>query len=58
MTSVPLTPESLASYHCVLVATNHSAYDWQRVADHANLIVDTRNALKDVRGRRDHIVMA
>ena len=28
------------------------------IADHAKLIVDTRNALKDVKGRRDHIVPA
>ena len=56
--SVPLTAESLAGYDCVLVATDHAAYDWQMVADHAKLIVDTRNALKDVRGRREHIVKA
>ena len=58
MSSVPLTPEALASYDCVLVATHHTAYDWQMIADHAKLIVDTRNALRSVRGRRDHIVMA
>jgi UDP-N-acetyl-D-glucosamine dehydrogenase len=56
--SVPLTAESLAGYDCVLIATDHAAYDWQLVADHAKLIVDTRNALKDVRGRREHIVKA
>ena len=37
----PLTPETLASYDCVLIATHHAAYDWQMVADHAKLIVDT-----------------
>jgi len=58
MSSVPLTPEALASYDCVLVATHHTAYDWQMIADHAKLIVDTRNALRNVGGRRDHIVMA
>ena len=58
MTSVELTPESLAGYDCVLVATNHSAYNWQMIADHAKLIVDTRNALQDVQGKRDHIVPA
>ena len=56
--SVHLTAEALAGYDCVLVATNHAAYDWQLVADHAKLIVDTRNALKDVAGRREHIVQA
>ena len=56
--SVPLSPQSLASYNAVLIATHHAAYDWQLVADHATLIVDTRNALRHVTGRRDHIVMA
>jgi UDP-N-acetyl-D-glucosamine dehydrogenase len=58
MQSVPLTPESLAGYDCVLVSTHHSAYDWQAIADHSRLIIDTRNALKDVKGRREHIVPA
>jgi UDP-N-acetyl-D-glucosamine dehydrogenase len=58
MKSVPLSPETLKSYDCVLIATHHQAYDWQMVADHSKLIVDTRNALKNVRGKRDHIVMA
>lgn len=56
--SVELSPQSLRGYDCVLVATHHAAYDWQMVADHAPLIVDTRNALKNVRGKREHIVMA
>ena len=58
MHSVPLTAQSLATYDCVLVATHHAAYDWQLVADHAKLIVDTRNAMRNVRGKRDHIVAA
>ncbi|HTW95868.1 MAG TPA: nucleotide sugar dehydrogenase [Tepidisphaeraceae bacterium] len=58
MKSVPLTPEALGAYDCVLIATNHSAYDWQMIADHAKLIVDTRNALRNVSGKRDHIVHA
>ncbi len=56
--SVPLSQETLRQYDCVLVATNHSVYDWQIVADHAKLIIDTRNALSKVTGKRDHIVKA
>jgi UDP-N-acetyl-D-glucosamine dehydrogenase len=56
--SVPLTPESTRSYDCVLVATDHSAYDWQMLAGNAKLIVDSRNALKGVTGPRSHIVPA
>jgi UDP-N-acetyl-D-glucosamine dehydrogenase len=58
MSSVELTAERLAEYDAVLVATHHAAYDWQLIADHAKLVVDTRNALKDIRGRREHIVGA
>ena len=58
MKSVELTPDSLASYDCVLIATNHAAYDWQLISNHAKLIVDTRNAMKHVTGKRDHIVGA
>jgi len=58
MASVELTPASLKSYDCVVIATHHKAYDWQMVADHGKLIVDTRNALRDVKGKREHIVRA
>jgi UDP-N-acetyl-D-glucosamine dehydrogenase len=58
MRSIELTAQTLASYDCVLISTNHQAYDWQQVADHAKLIVDTRNALVNVAGKRDHIVKA
>lgn len=58
MTSVPITAQSLAGYDCVLIATHHSAYDWQFIADHAQLIVDTRNALRNTTGDRSKIVMA
>jgi UDP-N-acetyl-D-glucosamine dehydrogenase len=33
---------------CVLIATDHSAYDWEKICADAPLIVDTRNATKDV----------
>ena len=58
MKSVSLSPASLGSFDCVLIATHHAAYDWQMIAEHARLIVDTRNALRDVRGDRSHIVRA
>src|SRR5205814_4068900 len=56
--SIELSASSLAGYDCVLVSTHHSAYDWQMIAEHAPLIVDTRNALGAVKGKRDHIVGA
>jgi UDP-N-acetyl-D-glucosamine dehydrogenase len=58
MASHPLSPEFLASQDCVLVATDHSAYDWQEIVAQAPLVVDTRNATKHVRDNRDRIVLA
>ncbi|MFI5379190.1 MAG: nucleotide sugar dehydrogenase [Tepidisphaerales bacterium] len=46
MSSVELTPENLRSYDCLVIATNHAAYDWKHIVAHAKLIVDTRNAVK------------
>ena len=40
--SVALTPEALASYDCVLLATDHDRFDYDLIAEHAPLIVDTR----------------
>ena len=57
-TSVPLSEEMLGSYDAVIVSTNHAAYDWQMIADHARLIIDTRNALRDVTGPREHVFKA
>jgi UDP-N-acetyl-D-glucosamine dehydrogenase len=58
LASVSLSPESLRKYDSVIIITNHSAYDWQLIADNARLIVDTRNALVGVKGSRGHIVQA
>lgn len=44
MRSVDPTPEALRSYDCVVVATDHTAYDWAAIVEHAPLVVDTRNA--------------
>ncbi|BDT58685.1 UDP-N-acetyl-D-glucosamine 6-dehydrogenase [Massilia varians] len=42
LSSVPLSPNAIASYDVVLVATAHSAFDYELVRQYANLIVDTR----------------
>jgi UDP-N-acetyl-D-glucosamine dehydrogenase len=45
MDSVPYTAELLSSADCVVIVTDHKAYDWQHVVDHSKLIVDTRHAV-------------
>lgn len=53
--SVDLTPELLRSQDCVLIATDHSAYDYQFIVDHSVLVVDTRNATRHVTRGREKI---
>lgn len=58
MTSVKLSPKRLRSYDAVLIATDHSAYDYKMIVRSSKLIIDTRNATAHVRGGRDKIVKA
>ena len=52
MTSKKLTAAALKSYDCVLIATDHTAYDYDWIVRHAKLIVDTRNATAAVKPNR------
>ena len=58
LSSEPLTAEYLAEQDCVLIATDHSAYDWEFVVEHAALVIDTRNATASVAQGREKIVKA
>ncbi|MFQ5501935.1 MAG: nucleotide sugar dehydrogenase, partial [Phycisphaerae bacterium] len=58
MKSVPLTPSSLKKYDAVLIATDHSSYDYKMIVQHSKLVVDTRNATVKVRTGRKKIVKA
>ncbi|WP_459557275.1 nucleotide sugar dehydrogenase [Lacunimicrobium album] len=51
MSSTDLTPETLAAQDCVLIATDHSAYDYAFICKHARMVLDTRNAAKGVAER-------
>ncbi|MGB9403650.1 MAG: nucleotide sugar dehydrogenase [Candidatus Acidiferrales bacterium] len=55
--STELTPAVLASYDCVLIATDHTAYDYNAIAESARLIVDTRNATRRVTKHREKIIV-
>ncbi len=58
LASVPLTPESLRAQDCVVVVTDHTAYDFAAIAEHADLVVDTRNATRALRQHAHKIVKA
>ncbi|NCC40345.1 MAG: nucleotide sugar dehydrogenase [Gammaproteobacteria bacterium] len=53
--SVPLTPETLATTDCVLLATDHDRFDYDLIKAHAPLIVDTRGRYREPAA---HIVRA
>jgi UDP-N-acetyl-D-glucosamine dehydrogenase len=46
--SKPLTADLLAASDCVVIVTNHRAFDYHLVVRYARLIVDTRNALRGI----------
>ncbi|WP_437188481.1 nucleotide sugar dehydrogenase [Planctomicrobium sp. SH668] len=46
--SQPLTAEYLAAQDCVLIATDHSAYDYDFIVEHSRMVLDTRNATRKV----------
>jgi UDP-N-acetyl-D-glucosamine dehydrogenase len=48
MDSVALNAETLCQYDAVLIATDHSSYDYDFVACHSRLVIDTRNATRNV----------
>jgi UDP-N-acetyl-D-glucosamine dehydrogenase len=45
--SMELTPEVLQSMDCVVVLTDHLAFNYAMVATHSPLIVDSRNAFRE-----------
>ncbi len=52
LASEELSSEYLAGLDCVLIATDHTAFDWNHIVNHASLIVDTRNATKNITDRK------
>jgi UDP-N-acetyl-D-glucosamine dehydrogenase len=58
MKSVPLTDRRLQGYDVVVIATDHSDYDYRRIVKNAQLVVDTRNATVSIQQGRGKIVKA
>lgn len=53
--SVPLTRKRLRNFDAVIVATDHSVYDFDWIAKNSSLVIDTRNAVKR---KRKNVVKA
>jgi UDP-N-acetyl-D-glucosamine dehydrogenase len=46
MQSIELNKENIQKYDMLLLSTDHTDYDYKFIAEHASLIVDTRNAFE------------
>jgi UDP-N-acetyl-D-glucosamine dehydrogenase len=55
LSSEPLTESFLSAQDCVLIATDHSVYDWDFIVRHSRLVIDTRNATRNVVEHREKI---
>ena len=53
--SVDISAKTLSAADCVAILTNHSDYKYQYIVDKADLVVDTRNATKNIKNGRDKI---
>jgi UDP-N-acetyl-D-glucosamine dehydrogenase len=51
LTSMELTDKQLASADCVVIATDHSCYDYRIIAQKADLVFDTRGATRRLRNK-------
>jgi UDP-N-acetyl-D-glucosamine dehydrogenase len=57
MESIELTDKALTTADCVVVVTDHSDYDWQHIADCTRIVVDSRNALRNVKKPKATVVV-
>lgn len=55
LTAVPYSTEAIANADLVVITTDHTVFDYDEIVRSAKLIVDTRNATKDVREGREKI---
>jgi len=44
--------ENLAQYDCVVIVTDHSDYDYRRIVQESQLVVDTRNATRGIESEK------
>ena len=58
MTSTPITPDVLTTLDAVIIVTDHSDYDIDEIVEYSKMVIDTRNATKAVKDKREKIVMA
>lgn len=56
--SVVWAPQALASYDAAFICTDHDDVDYAELVAHSRLVVDTRNATRNVTENRERVVKA
>src|SRR5215831_3171337 len=54
--SIELTSDNIECQDCIIILTDHTAYDFRRITAASKLVVDTRNATKDLQQFKDKII--
>jgi len=54
--SVEISSPAVQEQDCLIILTDHSSYDFERILADAKLAIDTRNATKDLHELRDRII--
>lgn len=50
-----LTPQTLEKFDVVVITTDHSSFDYEMIVKHSNVVIDTRNACKKVKGAKKKV---
>ena len=54
--SMGLTPQTLAEVDCCVIITDHHTFDYDWIVEHSQLVIDTRNATRNVTQDRAKIL--
>lgn len=49
--SVAYSIDMLQEAHCIVIVTDHTAFDWQEIVDNSTVIVDTRHVVTEIEGK-------
>jgi UDP-N-acetyl-D-glucosamine dehydrogenase len=51
-----INKDNIKKYDCVIIVTDHSNLDYKMIAREAKLVFDTRNALRNIKTKKDNII--
>jgi len=51
-----LNKANIGKYDCVVIVTDHSKLNYKMIAQEAKLVFDTRNALRNLKAKKDNII--